>query len=542
MKKMKIWLTVVLVSFVIASCGGGGSQEDTVVDDGIVSEQPKPPVDAPETPEGVKPAKPDGLSITVGDAQVTIGWNAVNGATSYNVYWGNDADSIQDNKIADVTSPYQHAGLTNGTTYYYAVAAENENGEGLFSDVVSAIPNESLFPKLWPSNSNSNVDFGISVAISGEYIVVGAPAADVSDTITHAGLAYIYHCSNNSCDKEWRIEASDAKIGDNFGYSVAIDGEYAVVGASGGGSLAEGLPPTPGAAYVFHLVNGEWGQEAKLAASDAQDYDYFGLSVAIYENDIVVSAINEDGGDGDPFNRAGAAYVFTREGSSWNEKAKLMASDAQEDDWFGYSVGISKDDLVVGSYGATAGDADPVLRAGAAYMFHRANNVWTEQAKLTVSDAHTYDHFGRAVSIDGDYVVGGIHFMDGKGTLNTGAAYVFHRVGDTWTEEAKLVSSDAQVGDWFGDSVSIRGDYIIAGASGESGGDGDPLPDTGAAYIFHRTDAGWAEEQKLGQVDARKYSYFGDSVAIGEDLFVVGATEGDNPILSDTGTAYLFPY
>ena len=156
---------------------------------------------------------------------------------------------------------------------------------------------------------------------------------------------------------------------------------------------------------------------------------------------------------------AGAAYVFTRSGTTWSQQAKLLASDPQVYDNFGYSVAIDGDTIVVGAYFEDTGAAN----AGAAYVFTRSGTSWSQQAKIQTSDALSGDQFGQSVSIDGDTIVGGTPFLDTGGT-NAGAAYVFTRSGTTWSQQAKIQSSDIQLNDNFGISVAIDGDTMVAGA------------------------------------------------------------------------------
>ena len=209
-------------------------------------------------------------------------------------------------------------------------------------------------------------------------------------------------------------------------------------------------------------------EQAKLMASDAQASDYFGYSVAVAGDTVVVGARDEDS---EGLN-AGAAYVFVRNGTTWTEQAKLMASDAQAGDWFGYSVAVSGDTVVVGAYYEDSGGSD----AGAAYVFVRNGTSWSQQGKLVAGDAQADDQFGQSVAISGDTVVVGAHYEDDGGS-DAGAAYVFVYDGTAWTEQDKLVAGDAQVDGRFGYSVAVSGDTVVVGASGEGSY-------AGAAYVF----------------------------------------------------------
>ena len=230
-------------------------------------------------------------------------------------------------------------------------------------------------------------------------------------------------------------------------------------------------------------------QIAKLTASDAAAEDFFGTYVAVDGNTAVVGAV----GDDNPGNFVGSAYVFVRAGTTWREEAKLTASDGGSGDWFGRSLDVVGDTAVVSAYF----DDDAGSSSGSAYVFTRSGTMWTEEAKLTASDAARGDLFGVSVSVDGDTSVVGANEDDDAGG-SSGSAYVFTRAGTTWTEEAKLTASDAAGGDNFGISVAIDGNTIVVGAYSDinAGIRG------GSVYVFTRTGATWTEQAKLTATDA----------------------------------------
>jgi hypothetical protein len=419
--------------------------------------------------------------------------------------------------------------------------------------------------KLTAGDAQKDDIFGIFVSISGDTIVVGALFEDggPGDPLVNAGAAYVFERNEGGADN-WgevaKLTASDAQVSDDFGRSVSISGDTIVVGAG----EEDGGPGDPlagaGAAYVFERNEGganNWGEVAKLTASDAQDEDSFGESVSISGDTIVVGARGEAGGPGDPLAGAGAAYVFERNqggADNWGEVAKLTASDAQVDNGFGAGISISGDTVVIGAVGENAGSGDPlVFWAGAAYVFarnHGGANNWGEVTKLTASDAQADDRFGSSVSVSGNtIVVGAVGEDGGPGDPldGAGAAYVFGRDqggASNWGEVAKLAASDAGGFDAFGVSVSIGGDTIVIGASGEDGGPGDPLAYSGAAYVFGRDRGGasnWGEVAKLTADDAQDYAYFGYRVSISGDTIVAGATgEDSGPGDQSAGAAYIF--
>ena len=364
--------------------------------------------------------------------------------------------------------------------------------------------------KLTASDAAAGDQFGECVSISGDYAVVGAKFDD--DGGSSSGSAYIFIRNDSSWIEQAKLTASDAAAGDFFGGSVSISGDYAVVGAVADDDFS-------GSAYIFMRNGSSWIEQAKLTASDAAAGDFFGRSVSISGGYAVVGAFIND----DAEINSGSAYIFMRNGSSWIEQAKLTASDAAANDLFGRSVSISGDYAVVGAV------ADDDF-SGSAYIFMRNGSSWIEQAKLTASDAAAGDEFGGSVSISGDYAVVGAVADDDF----SGSAYIFMRNGSSWIEQAKLTASDAAAGDEFGRSVSISGDYAVVGAAR----DDDAGFASGSAYIFMRSGSSWIEQAKLTASGAAAGDEFGRSVSISGDYAVGGALEDDAGV--DSGSAYVY--
>jgi hypothetical protein len=328
---------------------------------------------------------------------------------------------------------------------------------------------------------------------------------------------------------EFKLTAGDAAAGDEFGFSVAIDGNFAIVGAH---FDDEACPSDPscqsGAAYIFKLGGAGWIQEAKLTAGDAAAGDQFGVAVAIAEDRVVVGTQFDD----DHGTSSGSVYIFKRDGTSWIQEAKLTAGDAAAGDQFGNSVAISGDRVIVGAIG----DDDVAGGSGAAYIFTFDGVSWNEAAKLKAGDAALGDNFGVSVSIDGDAVVVGAERDDDAGS-SSGSAYVFRFDGTSWNPEAKLTAGDAAAGDQFGFSVSIAAGRVVAGAHQ----DDDAGSNSGAAYIFKHNGTSWSQEAKLIASDADEGDDFGISVAIDNDSVVVGA-RSDEVAGTNSGSAYLFTF
>jgi hypothetical protein len=307
---------------------------------------------------------------------------------------------------------------------------------------------------------------------------------------------------------------------------------YTITATGPGGTATDGVTVT---------VSSTVPVETKLYASDAADFDLFGYSVCINGDYAIVGAFYDDTGGYGGYD-SGSAYIFKREGSAWIEQAKLIASDTEEYDEFGYSVCINGDYAIVGApYDDTDGYGDS--DSGAAYIFKRDGSAWIEEAKLVPGDTEAYNYFGNSVSISGDYAIVGAPYNDagGYGGYDTGAAYIFKRDGSSWIEEAKLIAGDAADYDYFGYSVSISGDYAIVGASGHDEGGYGGYSDSGAAYIFKRDGSSWIEEVKLIPADTEASDYFGSSVALSGDHAIVGAP-GDDSGGYGSGSAYIFKY
>ncbi|WP_132577781.1 FG-GAP repeat protein, partial [Pseudofulvimonas gallinarii] len=368
--------------------------------------------------------------------------------------------------------------------------------------------------KLTAGDAQTGDYLGYSVAVSGDTAVVGAHYEDTGGF--NAGAAYVFVRSGGSWSQQAKLVAGDPQANDYFGYSVALDGDTVLIGAYGKSIGA-------GAAYVFVRSGGNWIQQDKLVAADAEAYDGFGYSVALEGDTALVGARFEATGG----TEAGAAYVFVRGSGNWSQQAKLVAVDAEAYDWFGWSVALDGDTALVGApYEGDGGSA-----AGAAYVYVRSGGSWSQQAKLVAGDAQAGDQFGLSVALDGDTALVGAY---GESAF-AGAAYVYVHSGGIWSQQAKLVAGDAQAGDWFGWSVALDGDTVLVGAPYEDDGG----TEAGAAYVYVRGGVNWIQQAKLVAGDPQAYDVFGLSVALDGDTVLVGAY-GEDDGGADTGAAYVF--
>jgi len=348
-----------------------------------------------------------------------------------------------------------------------------------------------------------------------------------SNNDSGAGAAYVFVRSGTAWSQQAYLKASNTRAGDNFGSSVAVSGDTVVVGAPWEASGATGVNGNQsddsasgaGAAYVFVRSGTAWSQQAYLKASNTGAGDHFGTSVAVSGDTVVVGAHNEasaatgvNGNQSDnSASNAGAAYVFVRSGTTWSQQAYLKASNTGAGDNFGSSVAVSGDTVVVGAFGEASAAAgvngnqsdNSASQAGAAYVFVRSGTTWSQQAYLKASNTGAGDWFGYSVAVSGDTVVVGAPYEASSATgvngnqsdnsaYDAGAAYVFVRSGTTWSQQAYLKASNTEASDEFGLSVAVSGDTVVVGAfveasaaTGVNGNQSDnSASKAGAAYLF----------------------------------------------------------
>lgn len=400
---------------------------------------------------------------------------------------------------------------------------------GFGNDVVltslGTVPTWNPQDQVFAVTPHTSERVGRSVTIDGDWMVVGAPG-------NSEGSAYVFRrddagTPNDGSDDRWllseQLKADDAASGDNFGESVSIHGDTIVVGSY----RDDDAGVDSGSAYVFARSGTSWTQQAKLTAADAAAGDRFGRAVSVNGDSIVVGSYLDDDAGTD----SGSAYVFTRSGTTWTQQAKLTADNAAAGDTFGWSVTIDGDTVVVGSRDGDGVDTD----SGAAYVFTRTGTTWSQQARLIGADGRSNDSFGASVAIDGDNLVVGASQNRGVPGTPTGSAYVFSRTGTTWTQQAKLVGSDAAGNDFFGGTVGISGDRIVVGSTLHDG----VATDSGAAYVFTRQGTGWTQQSKLTATDGAVGDSFG-TVAISGDHIAIGSQRDTVSGLTHAGSVSVF--
>lgn len=345
--------------------------------------------------------------------------------------------------------------------------------------------------------------------------------------------------------RQQKMINSPRTANDYFGKSVALDGAYCAMTASAdpgavihifhrvgstwslyktlslscadlsmsGPSLAVGAPEN---VYIFLQSGSTWNQQAILKGSDSIAGDTFGQSVEIDANTCIVGAPTHDPSG---LSNAGAAYVFTRSGTTWTQQQKLTASNKAAGDYFGRAVAVDADTCIVAAPQASS-------FAGKACLYFRSGSTWGSQGILPAPSGIT--GFGKAVDVDGDTCV----VTGSEGTL--GATYVYTRSGTTWSLQQKLTPADRADSDYFGWTVALKGDICIVGSH---------MNNNGAAYIFTRSGGVWTERQKFvgdsGNGDTWFTGYQGLDFD-GVSCLVGAACERNGTGMLYAGSAYVF--
>ena len=357
--------------------------------------------------------------------------------------------------------------------------------------------------KITASDAAASDQFGYSVAVGSNKIVVGAPWDDSGGS--QRGSVYVYDLDGSN---EVEITASDGASYDFFGHSVAVGNDKIVVGSYGDDDNGT----DSGSVYVYDL---DGSNQLKITASDGAASDQFGRSVAIGNNKIVVGAH----GDDDNGSSSGSVYVYDLDGSN---EVKITASDGAADDWFGNSVAVGNDKIVVGAYW----DDDNGSYSGSVYVYDLDGS---NEVKITASDGAAYDYFGWRVAVGSNKIVVGSYWDDDNGS-QSGSVYVYDLDG---TNEVKITASDGADNDQFGYSVAVGNDKIVVGAWG----DDDDGSGSGSVYVY---DLDGSNEVKITASDGAAGDYFGQSVAVGSNKIVVGAYGDDDNNASLSGSAYVY--
>jgi hypothetical protein len=360
---------------------------------------------------------------------------------------------------------------------------------------------------------------GWAVAVDGDTAIVGAPGP----TSLSSGSAYVFVRSAGSWTLQATLTPDDGLAGDDFGFSVAVDGDTAVVGAS--------MHSTPrgsfsGSAYVFTRSGISWTQEVELAPDQGRGGDHFGNAVAVDVDTVVVGAIAQDVGSATD---AGMAYAFRRTAGVWTQEAKFVLPDAAIADDFGSAVAIDGDTALIGA-------KDRLLpghpHAGAAYVYTRTGGSWSLQQMLTSFTPQDSASFGCAVALDGDRALIGARHHEKWTNNGTGAAFSYTRVNGAWSKEHLFLASDGSRADWFGVSVALDDSMALVGA---------PFHTTyGTAYLFELGSGGWSEVGKLTSPAVTTDEHSARSVGLAGGTAVIGSSAHPVSRLTNAGAAYVF--
>jgi hypothetical protein len=400
--------------------------------------------------------------------------------------------------------------------------------------IIEAEDNEAVYPltidplfflqqRLTAADGAANDYLGYAVALSGNTALVGAPYDDVSGM--EQGSAYVFVRNGATWTQQARLIAQqDGTSFDYFGYSVALDGETALVGAVYGPGSAN---PEQGAVYVFVRGGTTWTQQARLNAGDGQAQDQFGAAVALDGNTALVGAFNHQ--ISSTSGKTGAAYVFVRNGVAWTQQARLDANDVAADDRFGFSVALDGDTALVG---APADNVGANADQGSAYLFTRSGAIWAQQQKFTTTDSAAGDYFGAAVALGGEKALVGAYL---SGSDDRGKVFTFRRGATGWTQTDGTLAPNPTAGAHFGLSVALSGDTMVIGASLGLSAQG---VDQRSAYVFVYGGE-WFPVRQLGPELGSANDGFGHAVALDGDAVLVGAYRGDAGA-NDQGAAYAF--
>ena len=593
----KSLLSCAIVLALLQGCGGGGggggggdsSSNNAAPNSGSGSPSATPLLPAAPAP-----------TIGFGTKQLRFSWPAVDGATFYRVLEdatgsgtfaqvGGDISALSFNRDISVHT-------FNWTAARYQVQACNSNGCTTSTALNASSGVLQAIGYFKASNTSSGDSYGWAIALSddGTTLAVGAPYEDSSATgingsqsnnaTADSGAVYIFTNSGNGWVQQAYLKASNTFAGDNFGESVALssDGDTLAVGAPFEDSSATTINGNQttrstndsGAAYVFSRNGTTWTQQAYVKPSNTYAASYFGWSVALSDDGNTLASgspgeSNSNGGvnpgaNTHSANNAGAAYVFTRSGSTWSQQTYLKASNATAEDNFGTAIALngSGNTLAVGApYEASnatgingAQNDNSAATAGAAYVFTRSGSAWSQQAYVKASNTGTGDNFGVQLALDnsGNTLAVGAPYEASNATsingtqannsaANAGAAYVFARSGSTWSQQAYVKASNTNTNDNFASALALSSDgsTLAIGAIGESsnatginGNQADNSRDgVGAVYLFARSGSTWSQRSYVKPSTSTLGNEFGTAIGLSADattLTISGAFEQSN--------------
>jgi len=321
----------------------------------------------------------------------------------------------------------------------------------------------TLQAKLTAPDGSHGDDFGWSAAISGNTILVGARLTD--DQGFASGAAYLFVRDGTTWTLQQKVLADDGGVDHNFGAAVALEGDTALIGASGDDEFW-------GAAYIYVRSGTTWTQQAKLLPRGGNRWMGFGSAVALSGNTALVGAP----GHHTKARSTGSATVFIRKGTIWIRQMQIAPRDGEAWDFFGTSVGLSGDTAMIGCPGDDGKAAD----SGSVYVYTRSGAIWTQRDRLFPADGESPDGYGRSVALLGDVALVGAYRDNNEKGQYAGSAYVYSRDGTAWEPETRLTALDGRADQHFGSTVALTNNAALIGAVK----DNDLAEDSGAAYVF----------------------------------------------------------
>ncbi len=492
------------------------------------------------------PATPAWL-VDYGIKQLRFSWAPVAGATYYRVLEDADGASGYAQVGGDLTATsYNHdIALFRRAHALYQLAACNEGGctpSAPFAVEANLSPAIGYFKASDPSSEDS-LGYSVALSASGTTLVIGAPHEDgsatgvgglVNDSAADAGAVYVFERGESGWQGPVYIKAWNTDASDYFGFAVALcdDGNTLAVGAPqerGSAVLVDGedddLAALAGAVYVYRRTGSAWEFDAYVKASNTGEYDRFGWSVALSGDcrTLAAGALYEagsstgvGGSDNDGAADSGAVYVYRLGEAGWGFDDYVKASNTGAGDRFGVAVALSADGatLAVGAMredsnatGVGGTGSETASDSGAAYVYRRSGSLWSHEAYIKGSPAHSGDLFGNAVALsgDGNTLAVGARLEDSNAVgidgdsedtsaTSAGAVFVFVRSGATWSRGAYVKASNTASGDNVGHAVALAGDgnTLATGATGEDscasgiGGSqtSNTCPSAGAVYLY----------------------------------------------------------
>lgn len=426
------------------------------------------------------------------------------------------------NSASPVTSPadallvYNTATAGAGTNavepgFYYWKASTNR-----WTALNESVSNQSLGFGTWGDCSTSGVSefnpvadetgaagdrFGSKVSISGNYAITGASLDDIGVNADQ-GSASIYQHNGSNWVLMQKITDATGAAGDNFGSAVSISGNYAIVGAY----LDDvGANTDQGSASIYRYNGSTWVLMQKITDATGAPGDAFGISVSISGNYAITGSAGDDVG---AVLNQGSASVYQYNGTNWILMNKITDASGAADDFFGATVSISNNYVIVGSY---LDDVGANTDQGSASFYQYNGSNWVFMQKQPDATGAANDNFGLSVSISGNYAIVGAWLDDGVGGLRQGSASIYQYNGTNWVLMNKLTDAAGAAYDYFGSAVCISGNYAIVGAQQD---DVAPGIDQGSAAIYQRVGLGWVKLQFTSDPSGSALDTFGFATAI----------------------------